>query len=176
MRPSTLMRLHLSRSLKPLTLPRLAVLSNMLSGRSFALAMRENGGLTAPAACRPSKFPNISRLTLFFPSNHGEDTSRISFVGFKGEYSPMTVSRSRSKIHYASFTKLIRSSYRSATLSSPSTKLKPIPRITPRFLGSATRLTLVWVEEQKAITGLQSGLLYMLYCFCSALCFYGCQA
>ncbi|GAA5839520.1 hypothetical protein JCM5353_002775 [Sporobolomyces roseus] len=39
---------------------------------------------------RPAKFPSVTSLTLFFPSNHGEDTTRISFVGFKGEYSPMT--------------------------------------------------------------------------------------
>ncbi|GAA5910767.1 PITH domain-containing protein [Sporobolomyces salmoneus] len=39
---------------------------------------------------RPAKFPSVTSLTLFFPSNHGEDTTRISFVGFKGEYSPLT--------------------------------------------------------------------------------------
>ncbi|KAI5480900.1 hypothetical protein MNV49_006709 [Pseudohyphozyma bogoriensis] len=41
-------------------------------------------------ALRPAKFPAVQHLTLFFPSNNGEDTSRISFVGFKGEYSPLT--------------------------------------------------------------------------------------
>ncbi|BGP15862.1 hypothetical protein JCM10213_005652 [Rhodosporidiobolus nylandii] len=41
-------------------------------------------------AVRPAKFPSVQSLTLFFPSNHGEDTTRISFVGFKGEYSPLT--------------------------------------------------------------------------------------
>ncbi|KAK4046207.1 hypothetical protein OIV83_006239 [Microbotryomycetes sp. JL201] len=41
-------------------------------------------------AVRPAKFPSIHSLTLFFPSNHGEDTSRISFVGFKGEHTPFT--------------------------------------------------------------------------------------
>lgn len=39
---------------------------------------------------RPAKFPAIHHLTLFFPSNQGEDTTRVSFVGFKGEYSPLT--------------------------------------------------------------------------------------
>ncbi|GAA5907810.1 hypothetical protein JCM5296_005792 [Sporobolomyces johnsonii] len=38
----------------------------------------------------PAKFPSVQSLTLFFPSNHGEDTTRISFIGFKGEYSPLT--------------------------------------------------------------------------------------
>ncbi|KAK4053268.1 hypothetical protein OIO90_004042 [Microbotryomycetes sp. JL221] len=41
-------------------------------------------------AVRPAKFPSVHSLTLFFPSNHGEETSRISFVGFKGEYSAFT--------------------------------------------------------------------------------------
>ncbi|GAA6027402.1 hypothetical protein JCM8097_007833 [Rhodosporidiobolus ruineniae] len=41
-------------------------------------------------AVRPAKFPSVTSLTLFFPSNHGEDTTRISFVGFKGEYSALT--------------------------------------------------------------------------------------
>ncbi|GAA6012938.1 hypothetical protein JCM10207_008386 [Rhodosporidiobolus poonsookiae] len=39
---------------------------------------------------RPAKFPSVQSLTLFFPSNHGEDTMRISFIGFKGEYSALT--------------------------------------------------------------------------------------
>jgi hypothetical protein len=38
----------------------------------------------------------VHSLTLFFPSNLGEDTTRLFFVGFKGEYSPMTVSLSLS--------------------------------------------------------------------------------
>ncbi|GAA5904169.1 hypothetical protein JCM8208_003469 [Rhodotorula glutinis] len=38
----------------------------------------------------PAKFPSVRSLTLFFPSNHGEDTTRVSFVGFKGEYSALT--------------------------------------------------------------------------------------
>ncbi|GAA6063140.1 hypothetical protein JCM10212_001188 [Sporobolomyces blumeae] len=38
---------------------------------------------------RPAKFPSVTSLTLFFPSNHGEDTTRISFVGFRGEYTPL---------------------------------------------------------------------------------------
>ncbi|GAA5997925.1 PITH domain-containing protein [Rhodotorula paludigena] len=41
-------------------------------------------------AVRPAKFPSVRSLTLFFPSNHGEDTTRVSFVGFKGEYSALT--------------------------------------------------------------------------------------
>ncbi|GAA6010727.1 hypothetical protein JCM11491_002917 [Sporobolomyces phaffii] len=39
---------------------------------------------------RPAKFPSVTSLTLFFPSNYGEDTTRILFIGFRGEYSPMT--------------------------------------------------------------------------------------
>ncbi|KWU46126.1 DUF1000-domain-containing protein [Rhodotorula sp. JG-1b] len=38
----------------------------------------------------PAKFPSVQSLTLFFPSNHGEDTTRISYVGFKGEFSNFT--------------------------------------------------------------------------------------
>ncbi|GAA6049627.1 hypothetical protein JCM3770_005042 [Rhodotorula araucariae] len=41
-------------------------------------------------AVRPAKFPSVRSLTLFFPSNHGEDTTRVSFVGFRGEYSALT--------------------------------------------------------------------------------------
>ncbi|GAA5958996.1 hypothetical protein JCM8115_000718 [Rhodotorula mucilaginosa] len=41
-------------------------------------------------AVRPAKFPSVQSLTLFFPSNHGEDTTRISYVGFKGEFSNFT--------------------------------------------------------------------------------------
>ncbi|BGP39853.1 hypothetical protein JCM10450v2_003826 [Rhodotorula kratochvilovae] len=41
-------------------------------------------------AVRPAKFPSVRSLTLFFPSNHGEATTRVSFVGFKGEYSALT--------------------------------------------------------------------------------------
>ncbi|BGP31821.1 hypothetical protein JCM10296v2_003596 [Rhodotorula toruloides] len=41
-------------------------------------------------AVRPAKFPSVRSLTLFFPSNHGEDTTRVFFVGFKGEYSAFT--------------------------------------------------------------------------------------
>ncbi|GJN89180.1 hypothetical protein Rhopal_002154-T1 [Rhodotorula paludigena] len=41
-------------------------------------------------AVRPAKFPSVRSLTLFFPSNHGEDTTRVSFVGFKGEFSALT--------------------------------------------------------------------------------------
>lgn len=33
----------------------------------------------------------MQSLTLYFPANHGEDTTRISFLGFKGEYTPLTV-------------------------------------------------------------------------------------
>lgn len=40
---------------------------------------------------RPSKFPATQNVTLFFPSNNGEETSRIFFVGFKGEFSVLTV-------------------------------------------------------------------------------------
>ncbi|GAA5882038.1 hypothetical protein JCM3774_005118 [Rhodotorula dairenensis] len=41
-------------------------------------------------AVRPAKFPSVRSLTLFFPSNHGEDTTRISYIGFKGEFSNFT--------------------------------------------------------------------------------------
>ncbi|KAF9162802.1 hypothetical protein DFQ26_003232 [Actinomortierella ambigua] len=34
-----------------------------------------------------SRFSSLRNLTLFFPSNHGGDTTRISFIGLKGDYS-----------------------------------------------------------------------------------------
>lgn len=37
---------------------------------------------------RPSKFASVKSLTLFFPANAGADTSRIYFLGFKGDFSP----------------------------------------------------------------------------------------
>lgn len=41
---------------------------------------------------RPAKFPAVSHLTLHFPRTTGEESSRISFIGFRGEYKPFTVS------------------------------------------------------------------------------------
>ncbi|KAF9977840.1 hypothetical protein BGZ73_004753 [Actinomortierella ambigua] len=34
-----------------------------------------------------TKFTSLRNLTLFFEENHGGDTTRISFIGLKGEYS-----------------------------------------------------------------------------------------
>jgi hypothetical protein len=33
-----------------------------------------------------SKFSNVQTLSLFFPSNFGAESTRIYFVGFKGEF------------------------------------------------------------------------------------------
>ncbi|GAA5923187.1 hypothetical protein JCM1841_005921 [Sporobolomyces salmonicolor] len=55
--------------------------------QSFDVAVTRE---VAEYAVRPAKFPSVQSLTIFFPSNHGEDTTRISFLGFKGEYSPLT--------------------------------------------------------------------------------------
>ena len=40
--------------------------------------------------CRPSKFPSVQSITLFFPDNHGADNTTIFFVGFKGEFSKVS--------------------------------------------------------------------------------------
>jgi hypothetical protein len=40
---------------------------------------------------RPAKFPATQSVTLFFPSNYGEDTTRLYSIGFKGDYKPLTV-------------------------------------------------------------------------------------
>ncbi|EPZ31107.1 DUF1000-domain-containing protein [Rozella allomycis CSF55] len=36
-----------------------------------------------------SKFSNVQTLTLFFEDNFGGEKTRIYFIGFKGEYTPM---------------------------------------------------------------------------------------
>ncbi|KAH8926114.1 DUF1000-domain-containing protein [Atractiella rhizophila] len=36
---------------------------------------------------RVAKFPVVKNLSLFFPSNHGEDSTRVYYIGFKGEFS-----------------------------------------------------------------------------------------
>lgn len=43
-----------------------------------------------PGENRPAKFSSLKSLTLFFPSNRGADTSRIYFLGLKGEFSAFT--------------------------------------------------------------------------------------
>jgi len=35
----------------------------------------------------PAKFPNVTSLTLFFPSSQGADTTRIYYIGFLGQFS-----------------------------------------------------------------------------------------
>jgi len=32
-----------------------------------------------------SQFQGVHSLTLYFPCNHGDDTTRLLFIGFKGE-------------------------------------------------------------------------------------------
>ena len=69
-----------------------------------------HGGLPAQVNLnRPSKFPAVHSLTLFFPSNAGEDTTRVSFVGFKGEYTPLA-REPPSNIVYESKARLFRAS------------------------------------------------------------------
>ena len=36
---------------------------------------------------RPSKFSNVSSVTLFFPASQGAETTRIYYVGFLGQWS-----------------------------------------------------------------------------------------
>ncbi|KAI9510720.1 DUF1000-domain-containing protein [Russula earlei] len=38
-------------------------------------------------ALKPAKFPNVSTVTLFFPSSRGAETTRIYYVGFLGQWS-----------------------------------------------------------------------------------------
>jgi hypothetical protein len=35
---------------------------------------------------RTTKFTNVRNITLFFPDNHGEDTSIVRYLAFKGEW------------------------------------------------------------------------------------------
>ncbi|ETW82957.1 hypothetical protein HETIRDRAFT_416976 [Heterobasidion irregulare TC 32-1] len=44
---------------------------------------REAGEYTV----KPSRFPNVSSITLFFPSSQGADSTRIYYVGFLGHWS-----------------------------------------------------------------------------------------
>jgi hypothetical protein len=41
---------------------------------------------------RVSKFANVQNLSLFFPSNFGSESTRIYFVGFKGEFTEVRLS------------------------------------------------------------------------------------
>jgi len=38
---------------------------------------------------RPARFSSIRNLTIFFPSNHGDEVTRIYFIGFYGEFSAL---------------------------------------------------------------------------------------
>eukprot|EP00128_Syssomonas_multiformis_P001368 Colp12_sorted_trinity150504_noHs@3663 len=40
-------------------------------------------------ATRISKFQNVHSLTLYFPENNGGDTTKIQYIGFKGDFRPM---------------------------------------------------------------------------------------
>lgn len=39
---------------------------------------------------RLSKFQTVNAVTLFFPESFGGDQTRLSFLGFKGEWTPAT--------------------------------------------------------------------------------------
>lgn len=49
------------------------------------LAENLRGDIELP--CNVAKFSGVHSLDLHFPSNYGADTSRISFIGIKGEFS-----------------------------------------------------------------------------------------
>jgi hypothetical protein len=38
---------------------------------------------------RVAKFGNVRSISLFFTANHGAPTTRISYIGFKGDFSPL---------------------------------------------------------------------------------------
>ena len=40
---------------------------------------------------RISQFQGVHSLTLFFPNNYGSDTTRIHFIGLKGEFKQVRV-------------------------------------------------------------------------------------
>ena len=40
-------------------------------------------------AVRAAKFPAVRNLTLFFPASKGGDTTKLYFLGFKGEFSEL---------------------------------------------------------------------------------------
>jgi hypothetical protein len=43
-------------------------------------------GIAPEYPTKVSKFTNVRNLTLFFPGNFGSDSTRLSYIGFKGEY------------------------------------------------------------------------------------------
>lgn len=42
------------------------------------------------ACYRASKFSNVRSLTLFFPASQGDDTTRVYYLGFLGEWSEVS--------------------------------------------------------------------------------------
>jgi len=40
-------------------------------------------------AVKAPKFPNVRSLTLFFPASQGDDTTRLYYLGFLGEWSEL---------------------------------------------------------------------------------------
>lgn len=53
--------------------------------QEFEMHSDENGTLEYPT--RIVKFSSVSHLTMHFPSNFGESTTKIYYIGLKGEYS-----------------------------------------------------------------------------------------
>ncbi|GBG27895.1 PITH domain-containing protein 1 [Hondaea fermentalgiana] len=51
--------------------------------QEFELAEDFAGAIDYPV--KASKFSNITSLTIFIPENHGADSTRITFIGLKGE-------------------------------------------------------------------------------------------
>lgn len=42
-------------------------------------------------ASRPARFSNIRSITLYIPAAQGADETRISYIGFKGEFSEVCI-------------------------------------------------------------------------------------
>jgi len=54
--------------------------------QEFELVQDSNG--TVEYATKIVKFSSVTHLTLHFPSNFGDETSKIYFIGLKGDWSP----------------------------------------------------------------------------------------
>lgn len=39
--------------------------------------------------CKLTKFMNVRNLTLYFPENYGDEITKITYIGLKGEFKPV---------------------------------------------------------------------------------------
>lgn len=58
--------------------------ANIEADQEFELHRDTDG--TLEYTTKVVKFSSVTHLSLYFPSNFGEDTTKISYIGFRGEY------------------------------------------------------------------------------------------